>query len=125
MPEEKNGAAQSPESLKQKLWKAADKLCKDIDAAECKHIILGWIFLKCISDAFEPLHAQLLAGEGVYAGADPEDPDEYKAENVFFVSLEARWSALQAQTKQPMIGQKVDEAMAAIEPPDTTQGSFC
>jgi type I restriction enzyme M protein len=73
------------------------------------------IFLKYISDAFEQLHEQLITGEGDYAGADPEDPDEYKAENVFFVPLEARWSALQAKAKQPTIGQIVDEAMEAIE----------
>jgi type I restriction enzyme M protein len=107
--------AQSNESLEQKLWKAADKLRKNIDAAEYKHIVLGLIFLKYISDAFEQLHEQLIAGEGDYAGADPEDPDEYKAENVFFVPVEARWSALQARAKQPKIGQMVDEAMEAIE----------
>ncbi len=111
--------AQSNESLEQKLWKAADKLRKNIDAAEYKHIVLGLIFLKYISDAFEQLHEQLheqlIAGEGDYAGADPEDPDEYKAENVFFVPVEARWPALQAKAKQPKIGQMVDEAMEAIE----------
>ena len=86
--------AQSNESLEQKLWKAADKLRKNIDAAEYKHIVLGLIFLKYISDAFEQLHEQLIAGEGDYAGADPEDSDEYKAENVFFVPVEARWSGV-------------------------------
>lgn len=103
------------ETLEQKLWKSADKLRKNIDAAEYKHIVLGLIFLKYISDAFEALHHKLIAGEGEYEGADPEDKDEYKAENVFFVPPEARWSNLQAQAKQPDIGQKVDEAMAAIE----------
>jgi len=107
--------AQSNESLEQKLWKAADKLRKNIDAAEYKHIVLGLVFLKYISDAFEQLYDKLMAGEGDYAGADPEDQDEYKAENVFFVPAQARWSALQAQAKQPTIGQKVDEAMEAIE----------
>lgn len=111
----KNGNAQNQESLEQKLWKAADKLRKNIDAAEYKHIVLGLVFLKYISDAFDQLHQKLVAGEGEYAGADPEDTDEYKAENVFFVPSEARWSALQAQAKQPTIGQKVDEAMEAIE----------
>lgn len=115
MPKAKKAKAQSNESLEQKLWKAADKLRKNIDAAEYKHIALGLIFLKYISDAFEELHLKLVAGEGKYEGADPEDPDEYKAENVFFVPAEARWSALQAQAKQPTIGQKVDEAMEAIE----------
>ena len=115
MPKDKNGNTQSKETLEQKLWKAADALRKNIDAAEYKHIVLGLVFLKYISDTFEQLHEQLIAGEGDYAGADPEDPDEYKAENVFFVPAEARWSALQAQAKQPTIGQKVDEAMEAIE----------
>lgn len=115
MPKGKTTNAQNNESLEQKLWKAADKLRKNIDAAEYKHIVLGLVFLKYISDSFEQLHEKLVAGEGEYAGADPEDSDEYKAENVFFVPPEARWSALQAQAKQPTIGQKVDEAMEAIE----------
>uniref|UniRef100_B8HN07 site-specific DNA-methyltransferase (adenine-specific) n=1 Tax=Cyanothece sp. (strain PCC 7425 / ATCC 29141) TaxID=395961 RepID=B8HN07_CYAP4 len=115
MPKEKLNDKHNNESLEQKLWKAADKLRKNIDAAEYKHIVLGLIFLKYISDAFDKLHAKLVAGEGEYAGADPEDPDEYKAENVFFVPPDARWSVLQGQAKQPTIGQKVDEAMEAIE----------
>ena len=106
--------AQNNESLEQKLWKAADKLRKNIDAAEYKHIALGLIFLKYISDAFEELHEKLVAGEGEYEGADPEDPEEYGAENVFFVPVEARWAALQSQAKLPKIGQLVDEAMEAI-----------
>ena len=68
-----------------KLWLAADKLRSNMDAAEYKHVVLGLIFLKYISDAFEEHHATLLAGKGEYAGADPEDPDEYKALNVFWV----------------------------------------
>ncbi|MEI6430057.1 MAG: class I SAM-dependent DNA methyltransferase [Pseudanabaena sp. ELA607] len=103
------------ESFEQKLWKTADKLRKNIDAAEYKHIVLGLIFLKYISDAFEVLHQKLIAGEGDYAGADPEDRDEYSAENVFFVPVEARWSYLQGQAKQPDIGKTVDLAMEAIE----------
>jgi len=89
MPSVETAKAQSNESLEQKLWKAADKLRKNIDAVEYKHIVLGLVFLKYISDAFEQLHEKLMAGEGDYAGADPEDPDEYKAENVFFVPAEA------------------------------------
>lgn len=73
------------EPLEKKLWKAADKLRKNINAAEYKHIVLGLIFLKYISDAFEELYQKLVAGEGDYAGADPEDADEYRAENVFWV----------------------------------------
>jgi len=73
MPEVKTTTPQKQESLEQKLWKAADKLRKNIDAAEYKHIVLGLVFLKYISDSFEQLHQQLVAGEGDYAGADPED----------------------------------------------------
>ena len=97
------------------LWKAADKLRKNIDAAEYKHVVLGLIFLKYISDSFEALHKKLVEGEGEYEGADPEDRDEYTAENVFFVPEEARWSSLQNQAKDPRIGVIVDEAMEAIE----------
>ncbi len=103
------------EPLEKQLWKSADKLRKNIDAAEYKHVVLGLIFLKYISDAFEELYTTLKAGEGEYAGADPEDKDEYKAENIFFVPVDARWSHLQAHAKQPTIGKTVDEAMDAIE----------
>ncbi len=98
-----------------KLWLAADKLRNNMDAAEYKHVVLGLIFLKYISDTFEEHRAKLLAGEGDYAGANPEDPDEYKAENVFWVPTDARWSHLQASAKQPTIGKTVDDAMVAIE----------
>jgi type I restriction enzyme M protein len=98
-----------------KLWLAADKLRNNMDAAEYKHVVLGLIFLKYISDAFEEMRAKLLAGEGDYADADPEDADEYRAENVFWVPKEARWSELQANAKQPTIGKVVDDAMVAIE----------
>ena len=109
----KNNATLKEEALEKQLWKAADKLRKNIDAAEYKHIVLGLIFLKYISDAFEELYARLKREED--AGADPEDKDEYSAENVFFVPQETRWSFLQAQAKQPQIGKFVDEAMDAIE----------
>src|SRR5680860_1870095 len=102
-------------SFEKKLFKAADKLRKNIDAAEYKHVVLGLIFLKYISDAFEELFEKLNAGEGEYAGADPEDKDEYKAENVFFVPETARWKYLLSKAKQPAIGKPVDEAMDAIE----------
>lgn len=98
-----------------KLWLAADKLRSNMDAAEYKHVVLGLIFLKYISDSFDEQHAKLVAGEGQYEGANPEDPDEYKAENVFWVPTEARWSHLQANAKQPTIGKLVDDAMVAIE----------
>ncbi|MFH1431626.1 MAG: class I SAM-dependent DNA methyltransferase [archaeon] len=103
------------ETIEKQLWKAADKLRKNIDAAEYKHILLGIIFLKYISDAFEGLYNRLHKGDGEYAGSDPEDRDEYKAENVFFVPPVARWSYLQARAKQPQIGKDVDNAMDAIE----------
>src|SRR6266513_622741 len=98
-----------------KLWLAADKLRSNMDAAEYKHVVLGLIFLKYISDSFEEHHAKLLAGEGEYAGANPEDPDEYRAENIFWVPPAARWSYLQNSAKQPAIGKIVDDAMVAIE----------
>jgi type I restriction enzyme M protein len=98
-----------------KLWLTADKLRNNMDAAEYKHVVLGLIFLKYISDSFEEQRAKLLAGVGDYEGANPEDPDEYKAENVFWVPAEARWSHLQANAKQPTIGKLVDDAMVAIE----------
>ncbi len=104
---------QTGEPLEKQLWKAADKLRKNIDAAEYKHVVLGLIFLKYISDAFEELYARLKAEET--QGADPEDKDEYKAENIFFVPQEARWKLLLSKAKQPDIGKFVDNAMDAIE----------
>jgi type I restriction enzyme M protein len=103
------------EPIEKQLWKAADKLRKNIDAAQYKHIVLGLIFLKYISDAFEELFDKLKKGEGEYAGADPEDKDEYKAENVFFVPEKARWSYLQSKARLPEVGKEVDNAMDAIE----------
>ena len=111
----KKAAPKQEEPIEKQLWKAADKLRKNIDAAEYKHIVLGLIFLKYISDAFDELYEKLNAGKGDYAGADPEDKDEYKAENVFFVPETARWSYLLTQAKQPDIGKTVDAAMDAIE----------
>ena len=98
-----------------KLWLTADKLRNNMDAAEYKHVVLGLIFLKYISDTFEEHRGKLLAGKGDYAGANAEDPDEYKAENVFWVPADARWSHLQSSAKQPSIGKTVDDAMVAIE----------
>ena len=95
------------------LWRMADALRGSMDAAEDKHVVLGLIFLKYISDAFEEKHKKLEAERA--QGADPEDPDEYRAVNVFWVPREARWQHLKAQAKQPTIGRLVDEAMEAIE----------
>ena len=91
------------------LWQMADTLRGSMDASEYKHVVLGLIFLKYISDAFEERHTQLeLERE---KGADPEDPDEYRAENIFWVPLVARWSNLQNNARQSTIGRIVDDAM--------------
>lgn len=95
------------------LWRAADALRSNMDAAEYKHVVLGLIFLKYISDAFEEQHTKL-EGEKTQ-GADPEDPDEYRAVNIFWVPKEARWTLLKGSAKQPSIGKTVDDAMLAIE----------
>ena len=112
MAKNSNGEA---EGFEKTLFKAADKLRKNIDAAEYKHIALGLIFLKYISDSFEALHSKLIEGKGNYKGADPEDVDEYKAENVFFVPPTARWSYLHSRAKLTTIGKDIDDAMEAIE----------
>jgi type I restriction enzyme M protein len=120
LPPQKSSSAPPKDStanlgFEAKLWLTADKLRNNMDAAEYKHVVLGLIFLKYISDAFEEHRAKLLAGKGDYVGANAEDPDEYKAENVFWVPKEGRWSHLQASAKQPTIGKIVDDAMVAIE----------
>lgn len=101
--------------LEKTLWAAADKLRSNMDAAEYKHITLGLIFLKYISDAFNDLHNKLKEGKGEFEGANPEDADEYLAHNIFFVPEKARWQYLQDRAKQPEIGKWIDEAMDAIE----------
>jgi type I restriction enzyme M protein len=99
--------------FEKQLWQAADALRSNMDAAEYKHVVLGLIFLKYISDAFEEQHAKLEAE--LSQGADPEDSDEYRAVNIFWVPKESRWSRLKANAKQPTIGKLVDEAMLTIE----------
>ncbi len=101
--------------IEQVLWAAADKLRKNMDAAEYKHVVLGLIFLKYISDSFYELYNKLKEGKGEYEGADPDDPYEYRAENVFYVPPQARWGYLQSRAKLPTIGKDIDEAMEAIE----------
>ena len=96
-----------------KLWQAADALRNNMDAAEYKHVVLGLIFLKYISDAFESKRAELEAQRD--QGADPEDQDEYRATNIFWVPKEARWAYVKANAPQPTIGKLVDDAMTAIE----------
>ena len=95
------------------LWQAADKLRNNMDAAEYKHVVLGLIFLKYISDSFEERYKELEAE--IKQGADPEDPDEYHSKNVFWVPKEARWNFIQNQAKQPEIGKIIDDAMDRIE----------
>ncbi len=102
-------------SFENELFKAADKLRKNIDAAEYKHVVLGLIFLKYISDSFETLYDRIKEGEGDYEHADPEDSDEYRANNVFWVPANARWANIQNQAKQTTVGEVLDEAMEAIE----------
>ncbi len=97
--------------FERELWQAADTLRGSMDAAEYKHVVLGLIFLKYISDAFERHRAKLLREPY----ADPEDPDEYLAANIFWVPKEARWSYLQSRARDPAIGVLVDNAMEAIE----------
>jgi type I restriction enzyme M protein len=97
--------------FEEKLWAAADKLRGHMDAAEYKHVVLGLIFLKYISDAFQERYAELK--KDTYS--DPEDRDEYVAENVFWVPRDARWEFLQGKAKQPTIGKLIDDAMLAIE----------
>ena len=97
--------------FEEKLWAAADKLRGHMDVAEYKHVVLGLVFLKYISDAFQELHDRLAADQD----SDPEDRDEYLAENVFWVPKVARWAKLQASAKQPTVGKLIDDAMAAIE----------
>ena len=103
-----NGATLDFES---QLWAAADKLRGHMDASEYKHVVLGLIFLKYISDSFEEVHAQLVKEKD----ANPEDRDEYLAQNIFWVPKEARWSFLQGKAKQPEIGKFLDDGMVAIE----------
>ncbi len=106
------------EPLEKKLWGAADKLRKNMDAAEYKHIVLGLVFLKYISDAFEEQYAKIT---GLIAeGADPEDKNEYLQDLVFYVPPSARWKWLQGRAKLPTIGQDVDDAMDAIEKDNTS-----
>lgn len=98
-------------SFEQKLFKAADKLRKNIDAAEYKYVVLGLVFIKYISETFSELYEKLEAD----AYSDPDDRDEYIAENVFFVPASSRWSHIHNNAKLPSIGETIDEAMEIIE----------
>ena len=109
----KSSPVGSVTDYRSKLWGTANALRGSMDAAEYKHVVLGLIFLKYVSDAFEEARARIetLRDEG----ADPEDPDEYRGDNIFWVPPQARWAYLQRSARQPAIGRLVDEAMAAIE----------
>ncbi|MBI2566069.1 MAG: type I restriction-modification system subunit M N-terminal domain-containing protein [Candidatus Schekmanbacteria bacterium] len=107
----KSDATSATVGYEAQLWQMADALRGSMDAAEYKHVVLGLIFLKYISDAFAEQHAKLVAEKT--SGADPEDPDEYRALSIFWVPPEARWSHLRAQAKQATIGRLVDDAIAA------------
>ncbi len=112
----KNNDSAANLGFEAKLWQMADGLRNNMDAAEYKHVVLGLIFLKYISDAFEAKHAELEADKS--QGADPEDKDEYlgaRPHPVFWVPKEARWQFLKASAPQPTIGTIVDDAMTAIE----------
>ncbi|MFA7303247.1 MAG: class I SAM-dependent DNA methyltransferase, partial [Methanoregula sp.] len=126
---EKNSDTQSTGAnlgFETKLWAAADKLRNNMDAAEYKHVVLGLIFLKYISDAFDERHStldqDLSDPESQWFIREPqarylalEDPDEYRMENIFWVPKEARWENLPGNAKQPTIGKFIDDTMVAIE----------
>ncbi len=97
--------------FEEKLWKAADKMRSNMDAAEYKHVVLGLIFLKYISDAFGEVHEELKKDKT----ADPEDKDEYMSRRVFWVPKEARWDYLAKNAKKPEIGKLIDDALDGIE----------
>ena len=104
----------NPDSdLEKRLWSSADKLRSNMDAAEYKHVVLGLIFLKYVSDSFEEIHRELENDREHFS--DPEDRDEYASRNVFWVPPEARWNYLQRNAKQPTIGKMIDDAMEVIE----------
>jgi len=110
----KKSGAQHDENreLEKTLWEAADKLRSNMDAAEYKHVVLGLIFLKYVSDSFNLVYEKLQLVEF----SDPEHPDEYQAENVFWVPRDARWGTLQKRAKEhEVIGQLIDQSMDAIE----------
>ena len=102
----KAGDGNEASDFRSELWLMADALRGSMDAAEYKHVVLGLVFLKYISDAFEEAYAELV--DEVAEGADPEDPDEYRAQSIFWVPPEARWENLQSQAHQPTIGRTLD-----------------
>ena len=97
------------------LWLSADKLRRNLDAAEYKHVILSLIGLKNISDNFGEHHAKLAAGKSDFGGWNPEDNAEFLAANIFRGPVDARWSQLQAGAKRARVGKEADDAMAALD----------
>jgi type I restriction enzyme M protein len=96
--------------FEEKLWRAADKMRSNMDAAEYKHVVLGLIFLKYISDAFSEVHEELKKDRS----SDPEDADEYISRRVFWVPKNARWEYLSKNAKKPEIGKLIDEAILTL-----------
>ncbi len=104
----------NPDSdLEKRLWSSADKLRSNMDAAEYKHVVLGLIFLKYVSDSFSEIYNELENDKEHFS--DPEDRDEYTARNIFWVPPDARWDYIQRNAKQPTIGKLIDDAMESIE----------
>jgi type I restriction enzyme M protein len=115
MAKAKKVKVEDSKTIEQLLWQSADKLRKNIDAAEYKHYVLGLLFLKYVADAFEELHTKILNKEGEFAYDDPEDKLVYSSKYVFFVPTNARWSYLVSRAKLPTIGEDIDNSMDLIE----------
>lgn len=115
MAKAKKTKEQDQRPFEQVLWASADKLRKNLDAAEYKHVVLGLLFLKYVSDAFNDLYQKINNKEGEFAYDDPEDRLVYSANHVFFVPEKARWPYLVTRAKLPTIGQEIDDAMDLIE----------
>lgn len=115
MAKAKKENTQDQKPFEQLLWSAADKLRKNIDAAEYKHYVLGLLFLKYVADAFEELYQKIVSKEGEHAYDDPEDKLVYSSNYVFFVPTNSRWNYLVSRAKLPTIGEDVDTAMDLIE----------
>lgn len=115
MAKAKKVKVEDSKTIEQLLWQSADKLRKNIDAAEYKHYVLGLLFLKYVADAFEELHTKIMNKEGEFEYDDPEDKLVYSSKYVFFVPTNARWSYLVSRAKLPTIGEDIDNSMDLIE----------
>lgn len=114
MPKQTKKSNGASGGFEETLWSAADKMRNNMDPSEYKHVVLGLIFIKYISDSFEEKRAKALADSEKYAGME-EDKEFYHSENTFWVPKEARWNDLKNQAKKPEIGKLLDDAMIAIE----------